>query len=272
MAEFLLGEVLNRQPLHVQTVSRRQLGARRARLRGVPGGDRRRRERRAHPGPVDAEHDDRAERRRLHLPVSPALPRAAAVPVAGELPGTVRSAPRGRGEVVRRARRVRPGRGALRDRGQSARRRTGSCTTTRTTCSCTVDRPCSTASCPHSISTMPPRSRVERSTSRSPWPAAGAVEAAEHWIQRLERAGASLSATDSARFAAVRGLVAILQGDPVACEAALADVLTSGVHDPVVAGSCRDGRLRAVVARRSRRRARRSSRRRPTCRPRLGNR
>ncbi len=63
---------------------------------------------------------------------------------------------------------------------------------------------------------------------------AGALDEATRWIKRVEQAGTELSTTEASRLAGARAVVAILQGDPEACETALRDVSTTSARDPIV--------------------------------------
>ena len=65
----------------------------------------------------------------------------------------------------------------------------------------------------------------------------GAVDEAERWIDRVARGSARPVGRDAARFAAVKALVAMLRGEPEACEAAIAEMPSlEGVHDDWVDG------------------------------------
>jgi len=66
---------------------------------------------------------------------------------------------------------------------------------------------------------------------------AGATDAAERWIARVDQSAGALSMRDVARLACVRGVVALLRGDASASEAALLEAFATGVQDPVVAGT-----------------------------------
>ena len=63
---------------------------------------------------------------------------------------------------------------------------------------------------------------------------AGALDEAARWITRVELAADDLSSAEASRLAAARAVVAILRGDPAACEAALRHVSMPNGPDPIL--------------------------------------